>query len=374
MGKDLTGKELGRCFGQLVCGLYFYRYKDERKQRKTIYENDINDLKKYVDDHNLDFNKRISDANITINELFEEAYDNEYIKVYKHMTKSYKKYIQNSFGKKKLSTLTYRKIADFYDSIAKNYCQTVCSSVEKCMDAAFFMGVQKNMIHLDNVPDFTIVSDKVTKSNKKSNEFRTLTKEEQQYFEQYSNKSFYKDFYVFLLNTGLRFNEAAGITLDCIDFKNKTVLINRSITKSTKNDQFNISFPKYDYIRRIPLNDQAVQVIDNQLKKHYMHRMFGEDGEVIFNSVFDALLFYSETGSPLSSKEINRDLNSIIKDINQNENIHIKPIGSSTLRNTFVANCIEMNYLFEDINFLIGERKDKYVSEIAKNIGVLVVN
>lgn len=167
MGKDLTGKELGRCFGQLVCGLYFYRYKDERKQRKTIYENDINDLKKYVDDHNLDFNKRISDANITINELFEEAYDNEYIKVYKHMTKSYKKYIQNSFGKKKLSTLTYRKIADFYDSIAKNYCQTVCSSVEKCMDAAFFVGVQKNMIHLDNVPDFTIVSEKVTKSNKK---------------------------------------------------------------------------------------------------------------------------------------------------------------------------------------------------------------
>lgn len=374
MGKDLTGKELGKGFRQLRNGMYCYRYIDEDNFQSAVYDDDIVELRKYVDDYNLDFSKCISDANITINELFEEARNNEDIQVYKYMTKSYKKHIQNSFGKKKLSSLTYRKIANFYNSIANSYCQSICSSVEKCMEAAFFIGVQKNKIDVNKVPNFTIKSKKVSKSNKKNIKYRTLTKEEQQYFEQYSNKSFYKDFYVFLLNTGLRFNEAAGITLDCIDFKNKTVLINRSITKSTKNDQFNISFPKYDYIRRIPLNDQAVQVIDNQLKKHYMHRMFGEDGEVIFNSVFDALLFYSETGSPLSSKEINRDLNSIIKDINQNENIHIKAIGSKTLRNTFVANCIEMNYLFEDINFLIGERKDKYVSEIAKNIGFLVVN
>lgn len=150
---------------------------------------------------------------------------------------------------------------------------------------------------------------RVDKPKHEKQNSQPLTKEQQEDFIFACNSVLHGDYFLVCLYQGLRKGEALAITREDVDFKNKTLRINKSINKNncfdtTKNKQSN---------RIMPLFDKTIQVL---LK---YQNISGE--KRIFNF------------SPkIQRKALNK--------INEKLSFHIK---TKDLRTTFITRCQENN-------------------------------
>ena len=77
MGKDLKGKELGENISQRKDGRYCARYVDRFGKRKSIYDNNLKELKQRLRQAIYEDEKKINviDDKITLDEWFEKWMD-----------------------------------------------------------------------------------------------------------------------------------------------------------------------------------------------------------------------------------------------------------------------------------------------------------
>lgn len=131
-----------------------------------------------------------------------------------------------------------------------------------------------------------------------------LTKEKIYKLENSTNK--YKDFFVFLLYTGLRRGEIAGLKWEDIDFKNNEIHVQRSM--SFLNNQGSLKSTKTGKNRIVPILDKTRQILERQSKSTYV--------------------FNKQDGNHLTESAIDRMHESILKDTGLNFKLH-------ELRHTF---------------------------------------
>ena len=131
-----------------------------------------------------------------------------------------------------------------------------------------------------------------------------LTNEEIKILENTDNK--YKDFFLFLLYTGLRRGEVAGLKWSDIDFKSKEIIVSRSM--SFISNQGELKSTKTGKVRTIPILDKTSEILHRQ-----------PIGEYVFTK---------QDGKHLTESAIDRMHESIMKDTALNFKLH-------ELRHTF---------------------------------------
>ena len=158
-----------------------------------------------------------------------------------------------------------------------------------------------NDIIIKNVAQ-NIKAPKITK-----NERLPLTLEEDRMLLSSNNK--YASFFLFMRYTGMRKEEIVPITINDIDLKNKTISINKAVTfihnkpvlKDTKNNRS----------RTVPLLDIIYDLVKNLIETAIKENR--------------TLLFVKETDKKmLTDVAIRRHLESLLTDLNKNENEQIK--------------------------------------------------
>lgn len=134
-----------------------------------------------------------------------------------------------------------------------------------------------------------------------------LTNEEIKTLENTDNK--YKDFFVFLLYTGLRRGEIAGLKWSDIDFKNKEIHVSRSMSFITNKGE--LKSTKTNKTRNVPILDKTFEILHRRKKTT--------------NSIY---VFSQQDGHNLTESSIDRMHESILKSTGLTFKLH-------ELRHTF---------------------------------------
>ena len=166
----------------------------------------------------------------------------------------------------------------------------------------FFSGVmeeafKEGIISHNPVKEVVIsksLSAQYAKEKKTDDEFFSY-EEAQQFLQKAESHELYELFYMTLF-FGLRREEALGLRWSCIDFVNKTMTINHTVTKGTSVNRLNAT--KTDSsARQYPLtDDQVTMLLQIREKEDYYRTLFGNgyiDNDYIFKHA-DGSLYYPD--------------------------------------------------------------------------------
>lgn len=139
------------------------------------------------------------------------------------------KFIEEYLGDKKVIDLTFDDIEDFINELHKNTCDTTARQTRDYVTSMMAFA-HKDGITTENV----LQGNKITlKEHKGKNEKKIIQKEDIKTFVNYCKEHKYYDI-LFILNTGVRVSEMAGVTWDNIDFEKGTVKIEKTYVRTKK--------------------------------------------------------------------------------------------------------------------------------------------
>ena len=356
MGKDLNGKELGKNLSQRKDGLYEAKYTDNFGKRHSIYAKKLSEIRKklnealYAKEHNI-FNPN---CKLTLNEWFDQWIETFYKNTVKPVTyiemkERYDRAIRNSkIGNMDITTIRNAHIQDVINELiesrnlqrraAVNYLEAIKMPLQKAYECEY---VASNPVKHINLPK----DDIKTK--------HPLSHREQELFLAYSKTSSYYNLFVFLLNTGVRINEALALTWDDIDFDNRTVLINKSlkpVAKSnsrilenmgcamTYNDSLIITTPKTKRsIRNLPMTEECYRLLLKMAQKDNT-----------------GIVFKSTNGKYIWCTNVRIRIKEICEKINKESGELIRDITPHTFRHTFTTRCLESKLDIKTTQYLLG--------------------
>lgn len=179
------------------------------------------------------------------------------------------------------------------------------------------------------------------------NECFPLTLEEDHILLSSSNK--YASFFILMRYTGMRKEEIVPITINDIDLKNKTISINKAVTfihnqpvlKNTKNNRS----------RTVPLLDIVYDLVENLIKTAIKENR--------------TLLFVKETDKKmLTDVSIRRHLESLLNDLNKNENEQRIKFTCHQLRHSYCTMLYYANVRIKKAQELMGHSSADMVYNI----------
>ena len=371
MGKNLKGKELGKGIRQRKDGRYEARAVVEginisiiKSSLKECLE-EFKEAKKMAS-NNMDM-KRV---NITLNEWFEEWFE-QYKKPYIKETSIYplrSKYYNifgNTLGDKKVTEINNIDIQSVINSMrdsgrAASSMRTALSTIRECLESA------KNNRIIQVNPCFDI---KVYWENKTTLR-RFLSKEEQDLFlnKSKNNGDWYYEMFYIMLHTGMRIGEVGGLKWEDVDFKNKCIHINRSLSCQYEKGKkiMRLTTPKtHNSYREIPFMGEVENMFNAQYKKQQTckenlgDRWREEEG-------FENFVFTSSMGSPVTRYIAEKQINKIVKEINEEEMFNavkenrvptlFEKVYPHALRHTFCSRCFECNMNPKVVQKIMGHQ------------------
>ena len=371
MGKNLKGKELGKGIRQRKDGRYEARAVVEGINIsiiKSSLKECLEEFKKAkkMASNNMDM-KRV---NITLNEWFEEWFE-QYKKPYIKETSIYplrSKYYNifgNTLGDKKVAEINNIDIQSVINSMRDNgraasSMRTALSTIRECLESA------KNNRIIQVNPCFDI---KVYWENKTTLR-RFLSKEEQDLFlsKSKNNGDWYYEMFYIMLHTGMRIGEVGGLKWEDVDFKNKCIHINRSLSCQYEKGKkiMRLTTPKtHNSYREIPFMGEVENMFNAQYKKQQTYkenlgdRWREEEG-------FENFVFTSSMGSPVTRYIAEKQINKIVKEINEEEMFSaakenripkiFEKVYPHALRHTFCSRCFECNMNPKVVQKIMGHQ------------------
>lgn len=334
--KDNKGRALRVGEYQRYDRTYEYRYTDPFGKQRGIYADTLQELRKKEElllKDQLDGLDIYSDGNATVNFLFDR-----YIKMktnlrpstlanYKYM---YNKFVRDSFGKKKIIEVKYSDVLQFYNHLV-NDCGLkleTLDNVHTTLHPAFQLAVRDNVIR-KNPTDGVIATMKKGRSRVKTTR-HALTLEQQRSFMNYIAESpFFCQWlplFTVLLGTGMRVGEMVGLRWEDLDFKNKMISVNHSLTyypqdgSLTRACAFRVSLPKTEAgIRSIPMFPQVEAAFLEIKKQNQEEGMVSEtiDGMTDF-------IFLTANNRVITPRQINDVIERITKACNEAEAVKAK--------------------------------------------------
>ena len=371
MGKNLKGKELGKGIRQRKDGRYEARAVVEGINIsiiKSSLKECLEEFKKAkkMASNNMDM-KRV---NITLNEWFEEWFEQDkkpYIKetsIYPLRSKYYNIF-GNTLGDKKVTEINNIDIQSVINSMrdsgrAASSMRTALSIIRECLESA------KNNRIIQVNPCFDI---KVYWENKTTLR-RFLSKEEQDLFlnKSKNNGDWYYEMFYIMLHTGMRIGEVGGLKWEDVDFKNKCIHINRSLSCQYEKGKkiMRLTTPKtHNSYRDIPFMGEVENMFNAQYKKQQTYkenlgdRWREEKG-------FENFVFTSSMGSPVTRYIAEKQINKIVKEINEEEMFSaakenrvptlFEKVYPHALRHTFCSRCFECNMNPKVVQKIMGHQ------------------
>ncbi len=284
MGKDLKGRELGKGLYQRKDGRYEARARINGND-VSIYGFNIRELKKDLQElkeqaqNAIEYRRR----NLTLNEWFEEWFETYKLPVVKETSVfPMKRKFYSSFGailgERPVSSITNIDIQGVINRMsqegrATSSMRESLGRMRECMESA------KNNQIISLNPCFEI---NVPWENTQVRR-RFLSREEQNTFLGATEHNWYKEMFYIMFLTGMRIGEVGGLMWKDIDFENKCLHINRSLSCQYEYGEkiLRLTTPKtHNSYRKIPFFGEAEEMFQSQKDKvASLKRHWGNAGE-----------------------------------------------------------------------------------------------
>lgn len=355
MGKDLNGKELGKGLGQRKDGRYEARAVINGV-KIDIYDMNLTALKKAFE---IEKAKVLRDEkNIRPNVTFGEWYAEWFEKCKSPQLKSdvsrktYDRKVRNTYCKilhdKKMEDISQMHMqsatAELIESgYTDRSIKEALGIVYECMEIAIV-----NHIISTN----PCVGIKIQNANIRR-ERRVMKMWEQELFLEEVKNRYYYEAYKILLLTGMRIGEFSGLQWRDVDFENKVININRSMTTAYIDGRKveELTTPKTaNSYRAIPFFGETEECFRDWKKKQDMYKKKLGDRWRARPELGD-LVFTSTVGSPVTRYVIVHDINKVVQNINlkeiskafreNREPVLFEHLHPHAFRHTFATRCFE---------------------------------
>lgn len=368
MGKDLKGKELGIGLSQRKDGIYQARYSDRWGKRKTIYGNNLRELRKR-------FAQAISENKNSLNVKEETTLDDwfeRWMRVYKEKsirpntkreyTHIYQKNISPYIGGRFINSLVKSDIQLLVDNAHDNgYAYERQNKIKVILRDMLQRAVEDNLIINNPVSGIKLRADKEIKA-------KSLTLDEQNTFFEYCMNTFYDNLFHVAVNTGLRPGELFALQLDDIDFDNACIDINKTLVyqKYLTDDkkEFHIEPPKTKKsYRKVPINSVCKEYLERQIA---LKKIVSQKRPKQQNSY----LFVTKYNTPLNSQIYSDAIRAVIKQINFTRSLdnQFENFSGHTFRHTFATRCFENGVDAKVVQNYLGHASMKMTMDLYTHV------
>lgn len=355
MGKDLKGKELGSGISQRKDGYYVGRYTTTTGKRVQKIFLKLNACKKWVaDGQYLELHSNIQfPENMLVSEWYKYwiAVKEKTVRLntLDNYIDRYRVNIEPVLGQKLLrdvSTIDCQRVLNRMAD--EGYKNTSIMQAKATLHNMLDYAYQNNV--LSKNPCTKVVQYNI---GEKSSNREALSIDEQRKILKAISGNKYEKQYRFALQTGLRAGEIIGLEWKDVDWKNKTISIERTCRYKYKLKEWRIGEPKSRNGKRIiPLTEEAMEILNEQKRIDHSLKMI----ELKWKDT----IFLRPDGKPANNTELDIELYTVCKKNG------LSKISMHILRHTFATRCAEAGMIPKTLQMILGH------SNIATTMNIYV--
>ena len=360
MGKDLKGKELGKGILQKKSGNYEARFTNRFGKRVSITGLDLKDVKRRFNEAIYEDEKEINIRNnIKLNEWYEKwmgvyKYDSIRENTKRYYSQIYKKHIAPTLGNSYIHNISQLQIRELLKKLKKQgYQFETVNKARVLLVDMFNKAMNDEFVRRNPAKGITIKRDE-------KKDIRVLSVEDQIDFFNCCKGTFYDNFFIVALQTGMRVGELAALRWKDIDWDKNEIIISRTLVyqkyegDTQKTFHFEPPKTKTSY-RTIPIS----KICEMALKKQFVQKRVVEvkaPPSKKPDEKFRDLLFTTTHNTPLNAQTAIDAIERIVNEINLTRDFidEFEPFSCHCFRHTFATRCFESGIKPKTVQSYLG--------------------
>ena len=361
MGKDLKGRECGKGLSQRKDKRYSARYVTKSGKRIEKYFDSLPEARNWLADSQYEDKHKTFGASsaMTVDSWFDYWFQFIISDLSPNTRRNYKeryeRNIQPLIGRMCVSDIKPMHCKAVLNQMMESYAGSTIRQTYITMGTMFRAAVMNDVI--DKHPMNGV---RYTKPVRAASDHRFLTIEEQKKFLEVAKTSHNYRQYALILETGLRTGELIGLTWDAIDFKERTLTVNKTLEFRHKQQYWRAGPPKTaTSYRTIPLTNKAYNILqelfemkDKQKKSKELEKILTytdrRSGQTATLVMYDLVFVNFRTGLPAKNSSYDTHLYKLC------EKAGIEPFSMHTLRHTYATRAIECGMQPKVLQQLLG--------------------
>lgn len=263
MGKSLKRKECGKGIRQRKDGLYSARYYTKDGERREKYFKSLPEAKNWLADTKYELRHRVITCNsdMSVDNWFDywitNIICNRSPNCIRNYTERYKRNVQPLIGTMCMGDVKPMHCQIILNRMESTYAGSTIRQTYIAMGTMF-----KSAVMNDIIVKHPMNGVRYNKPVRAVDDIRYLSVEEQKRFLAVAKDSHNYRQYALLLETGLRTGELIGLTWDAINWKKRTLTVNKSLEYRHHFKYWRAGPPKtVKSYRTIPLTDTAYRIL-----------------------------------------------------------------------------------------------------------------
>ena len=327
--KDKKGRALRKGESQRSSdGRYIYQYTDIMGKRRVIYAKDLVSLRekeKELVRNQLDGVADYVNRKVTLNYVFDRYISTkrdlrEQTRVnYKY---TYNRYVRDKFGKRLIGEIRYSDVKSFYLSLLDEHGikVTTLDNVHTVLHPVFEMAVRDDVLRKN--PSDRVMGEIKKLKGEKAGTRHALTREQQKAFLDFvENDPIYQHWaplMIVLFGTGMRIGECIGLRWEDLDFKNREIDVNHTLTYHQMENgkcRYSISETKTSAgARKIPMMGRVYEAFQAEYEYQEINGFNLEEVDGM-----EGFVFRNRYGDIMSPASVNKAIRRLYETYNAQE-------------------------------------------------------
>lgn len=368
--KDNKGRLLRTGESQRKDLTYMYRYKDNDGTRRSVYAPSLAELREKEEEIGKILTRGFAVGSKTTGKQLLSRFMKSKLSIRRGTYLSYvaavKKFEAHSISDMPVSDVTRSVMKDFFVEQYKNgAAYGTLKFLKAILKQVYEQAVEDDLI-LKNPCGFTLSS--IIPAEKK--ERHPLTENQMIELLEFAKNSEHKDYYsqlVVLAYTGMRVSESCALTVQDIDFSNNLISITKQVTyhspEGKKEHVRSIEEPKTKAsVRMIPMNAEVREVLRDAVIEARARRV-----QPVVNGC-SGFLFLRNAEMVRVAKDVDGELNKIVRDYNRTYKRKLPHITPHMLRHTFCTESIAKGIDPKSVQYMMGHKTSQITMDVYAHV------